>query len=255
MKNLFNKAIVVGVLAIAFFPFTSEAALSDSLVSYWAFEGNSTDSHGSNDGTDANISYNASFGKVGQGIDCNGTTSDIDLGSDASLNITSSMTLNAWIDLDDKNSYRRFIAKGSETGTVDTQYAMMYHQALNKWYVYTSDRTVTYSDAYSLAVNINEWHMVTMVFNGSNVIIYVDGANKVTGSAIAALNSSANNLSFCNDSAGANFANGQMDEVGLWNRALSDAEVSQLYNSGSGLTYADIAPATPAPVFRPQMFF
>lgn len=28
-----------------------------------------------------------------------------------------------------------------------------------------------------------------------------------------------------------------MDEVGVWSRALSSAEIAQLYNSGSGLSY------------------
>jgi hypothetical protein len=28
---------------------------------------------------------------------------------------------------------------------------------------------------------------------------------------------------------------GQIDAVGIWNRALSDAEVAELYNNGTGL--------------------
>jgi hypothetical protein len=31
--------------------------------------------------------------------------------------------------------------------------------------------------------------------------------------------------------------NGQLDEVGVWNRALSQADVTKLYNGGAGLTY------------------
>jgi hypothetical protein len=39
-----------------------------------------------------------------------------------------------------------------------------------------------------------------------------------------------------------NFNNGQfssanVDEVGVWNRVLTSAEVTQLYNSGAGLQY------------------
>jgi hypothetical protein len=34
-----------------------------------------------------------------------------------------------------------------------------------------------------------------------------------------------------------NTINGQIDEVGVWNRALTGSEVTDLYNAGSGLTY------------------
>ena len=34
-----------------------------------------------------------------------------------------------------------------------------------------------------------------------------------------------------------NFVNGKMDESGIWNRALTDAEIVALYNNGSGLPY------------------
>ena len=30
---------------------------------------------------------------------------------------------------------------------------------------------------------------------------------------------------------------GTIDELGIWNRALTDADVSKLYNNGNGLSY------------------
>lgn len=39
----------------------------------------------------------------------------------------------------------------------------------------------------------------------------------------------------------ANFWNGLIDELGIWKRLLSDAEITDLYNAGSGRDYAYIA--------------
>ena len=39
---------------------------------------------------------------------------------------------------------------------------------------------------------------------------------------------------------GDDFVQGMMDEVGVWNRALSPEEIALLYNSGSGLAYEDL---------------
>jgi hypothetical protein len=33
------------------------------------------------------------------------------------------------------------------------------------------------------------------------------------------------------------YADGQIDEVGIWSRALSSTEVTKLYNGGAGLQY------------------
>jgi hypothetical protein len=36
------------------------------------------------------------------------------------------------------------------------------------------------------------------------------------------------------------YTDGIIDEVGIWEKALTSGEVSELYNSGSGLAYDDI---------------
>jgi hypothetical protein len=41
-----------------------------------------------------------------------------------------------------------------------------------------------------------------------------------------------------------NAINGQIDAVGIWNRALSDAEVAELYNNGTGLELEGVAQPT-----------
>lgn len=50
--------------------------------------------------------------------------------------------------------------------------------------------------------------------------------------------------------AGGSYFNGLMDTPAMWGRTLSDAEISELYNSGNGASYTDIfggggVPATP----------
>ena len=62
-------------------------ALTDNLISYWKFEGNSNDSIGANNGTDTTVSYNSSYGKIGQGVNTNGTLSNgINFGNNSILN-------------------------------------------------------------------------------------------------------------------------------------------------------------------------
>jgi hypothetical protein len=39
------------------------------------------------------------------------------------------------------------------------------------------------------------------------------------------------------DNSNTQWSNGSLDEIGIWNRALTTGEISTLYNSGSGKGY------------------
>jgi hypothetical protein len=49
--------------------------------------------------------------------------------------------------------------------------------------------------------------------------------------------------------------NGSIDAVGIWNRALSDAEVAELYNNGAGLELEGSAAPTLVKMQAPVKFF
>lgn len=51
------------------------------------------------------------------------------------------------------------------------------------------------------------------------------------------------------------YIDGSMDAVGIWNRALSDAEVAELYNSGTGLELDGVAQPTLVKMQAPVKFF
>jgi hypothetical protein len=72
----------------------------------------------------------------------------------------------------------------------------------------------------------NEWHMFTGTYDGSTVKTYKDGA-LVNTVANVTLNPSFGQVRFSNNSNG---FEGSVDDARVYNRALSDAEVSALYN-------------------------
>ena len=84
------------------------------------------------------------------------------------------------------------------------------------------------------------WHHVVVTFTTSHAIMYVDGAvdtdfGAVTPPATGILTGTGIG-SYSPGITGWNF-DGTLDEIGLWNRALTPAEVTALYNSGAGLPF------------------
>ena len=114
---------------------------------------------------------------------------------------------------------------------------------------------VTTSNSY----NDGNWHNITAVKNLTSVNIYVD--NVLDGTATATLNyivNSTQNVTIGSKSDGSFNFIGDIDEVAIWNKAISANAVQEIYNAtinNTGFT-ADLfklANESQAPVFWNRM--
>ncbi len=100
-----------------------------------------------------------------------------------------------------------------------------------------------YTITYNSGMNMNAWNHFTLVFNGSSLILYHDGTavSSIPASGSITNSSVPFNVGYVPFS-GANFHfDGIIDDLGLWDKALSATEVSDLYNGcGYDLTKANL---------------
>jgi hypothetical protein len=82
---------------------------------------------------------------------------------------------------------------------------------------------------------VDAWNMFTIIFGAEDWRVYVNGALLGTGAHAATAFGAGNTLFQL--SAPPWTCDACLSLVGLWNRALSGAEVEQLYNGGDGLGY------------------
>ncbi len=228
-------------------------ALTTNIVSYYKMEGNSNDSVTTNNGTDTSISYNSSFGKILQGASLNGTTSFIGLPSGiySLFNGTSNWTINAWFNIQTQPT-------GGTEGTIynSTSNTAQNFQRWNAhFHAFDSDGsgTATKLKFYrangasvigtitgNTTLSTGTYYMGTVTYDGSNINLYLNGSLDATAVSSTGSASTGANGRFgkaINSSSSINYWNGYLDEIGFWSRALSGSEITQLYNSGSGLTY------------------
>jgi len=96
-------------------------------------------------------------------------------------------------------------------------------------------------DTYtSTLVSSDNWHYLTFVSNITHSKIYLDGnledtkinnngdTSNLEGSYIGRYSSGDQDI---------HYFDGEIDEVGIWDRALSNNEIQRLYNNGNGLSY------------------
>lgn len=212
-------------------------ALDTNLISYWKLDessGNASDSVGGNTLTNVGTAtYSA--GKINNGINLNGSSQYLDGGNVLNLT-TGAWTFAAWIKVTTTGSYE-FIGGRSESGFSNDWYMRVTNT--NKAEIQFRNGASSNQVIGNITVADGNWHHVVGLRNGTNVLLYVDGILDASGTD--------NNYNCTNsfdfhigaDSAGAlNFKfNGQIDEVAVWNRALSADEVLQIANSGRGNTY------------------
>ncbi len=107
----------------------------------------------------------------------------------------------------------------------------------------TTDALVHYGVTPASSLTATAWHHVVWVFDGSQptnatrLVCYVNGVAKVltfSGSAVpASLPAATTDLEFGRQTFG-RYLSGGIDDVGLWDRALSSGDVTALYNGGAG---------------------
>lgn len=216
-------------------------ALIDNIISYWKMQGDSTDEVTTNDGTDLNATYSTGNGKIDQGVGFAGT-GDINFTNNAGLKPTS-LTVNLWIktsDATDQSINENFNESG---GPVSGWRFWMSGTTLA--FDWGNDTGATLGTNYGRAavaitgLNDGTFRMITAVYDDSidTGTIYMDAVsrasyNTYTGGIVY----DASTAFQMADGALGKYV-GAQDEVGYWSRALSGAEITQLYNAGAGLQY------------------
>lgn len=223
-------------------------ALTDGLVAYYKLDGNSNDVFGNN-GTDTNITYSAANGKLIQGAGFNGASSSIVRNS---FNLSSSnvITISAWV----KYTSVSTMILLEHSPNYNTNNGFIFYCDAGKINAGMRDGvTVGYNvGANTSTSNDGNWHHVVVIFNrnltgASQTNMYLDGAvNYVSALSVTTTgNFTTQNLYIGARNASSLWFNSALDEISIWNRALSADEVKDLYLNGNGSQYP----------FRDKMFF
>lgn len=220
----------------------SVASLNTGLVHYYKFEGNSNDSVGGVNGVDTLVSYSLSYGKVGQGVRNNGSSSSIVFGNNTTFNFihqTLTFSINFWLRFATISTSAAIL--GSTTSFSEKGFYFAHSSSSFELINIPDGSGNPYATLYSILYKIianNSWHMVTITGDGTNVFVYIDGAIRFKGGLGNVIAGNATNaMALFKVSATGTSQLMDIDELGFWTRALNQSEIGQLFNSGAGITY------------------
>jgi hypothetical protein len=205
------------------------------LIGWWKLDenGGETAADSSTSGNNGRLlggpQWKPSGGKIGGTLQFDGVDDYVDCGNDAKLNINHEITIAAWVKTNDtgNSQFNPYVTKGDRT------YGLKQHEGNNLEFVIYSDTWYVAHLPVDRSFN-GTWHHLVGTFDGNQLKLYVDGALKVTtdcpGSRIA---DSAANLNIARNSDESDrFYEGAIDDVRIYNYALSEGVVEALYNEG-----------------------
>lgn len=229
---------------------------ANGLVGYWPFNGNANDESGNgNNGTvfGSTELTNDRFGQANSSYDFDleqkrwgQRNNEIYVPYSSQFN-SSNLTVSAWVYprsyFDPANSndkWSRFITRyqygySNPNGQV---WGLDFNHNQTRGFVLAQSSNTNQSNAtvYSNSpLALNSWHHIVMTFDGSNLKLYIDNnlvANTSTTIVMNNVGTSGFSLGVSNQANGWWYdTDAKIDDIGIWNRALTQQEITNLYNS------------------------
>jgi len=199
------------------------------LVAHYEFGGNAGDSAGTNHGIECG-SPTYGTGVFGQAIKLDGKDDYVNSLNRPSFNLTNKITVTAWIEVNkfDKK-YQAIVTKGDNSwrlarasGTDNIEFACN-GTATTRW---TGWGEVPWSVSGTTGVNDNKWHHIAGVFDGAGLYLYIDGVLEAAKGAGNSIDISNHDVCIgTNAQVPGREWNGLIDDVRIYNYALSQAEI------------------------------
>ncbi len=211
-----------------------------NLVASWSFDTNANDSTGGFNGTLTNGALIASPGRFGGGcLELDGVNDYVALGNPAGLQILGQITIAAWVKPDNAATLRNIVNKGHDNSTTPNGEITLrvnagaYHGgywAGSAGSVLASGPT---TGANSAVNDVGTWHHIASVYDGSFWRLYRDGVQIASAaSAVGAVTVPTVGWAIGARGTGTErWFDGQIDEVKIFSRGLTPAEIATLFNN------------------------
>ncbi|GIV98404.1 MAG: hypothetical protein KatS3mg057_3061 [Herpetosiphonaceae bacterium] len=215
----------------------NDLIINNGLVGYWKLDegagSNTADSSGyGNTGTLSSPSWTTVVPPAVSytnpaALDFDGSDDSVTIADESSFDLQGQITIAAWIKVDSFNkNWQAIITKGDS--------AWRLHRYNDRDTVAFGTSGLSNTDLESSSsINDGQWHHIAAVYDGSRKSIYIDGA---LDASVAASGSIATNdwpvlIGENAEMSGRHF-DGQIDDVRIYNRALSEEEIANLGSGG-----------------------
>ncbi len=210
--------------------------LTVGLAAYYPFSGTANDESGNgNHGTVQEAALGGDrFTQASRAYNFDGVNDQIVVAHSASVSPTNEVTTAAWIRPLAYEDNKHVVSKGSHVNYFSRSYSLQGPWADGKWRATLSTPTGEVVVASSASATLSQWSHVLMSYDGATVKLYVNGVLSSSQAATGLITQTSEPLLIGSHkfyAASDYWFNGGIDDVRIYNRAFSAAEVAQLHAS------------------------
>lgn len=160
-------------------------------------------------------------GKYGGALSFDGVNDWVTVNDTAALDLTTGMTLEAWVNPSAVSNWRTVLLKEQPGGLVYALYGVN-GASRPAGYVYIAGERET---AATTNLAVNAWTHLAVTYDGARLRIFVNGAQVAAKAQAGPIAASAGVLRIGGNNIWSEFFQGLIDEIRIYNRALAQAEI------------------------------
>ncbi len=215
---------------------------SAELVAYWTFDEGSGDIVYDSSGNDNNGTINGAewdAGKYGNALLFNAQDNYVEVPTSDSLEIDTIVSIAAWINwIDAGDGWQGILSKGTMDGPGENYSLFVNKDGRYFHFVLALDVGRVQQNSPNNSVVPNEWLHVCCTWDGSVTRIYINGEMAMEMAQVAKIIPSKLPLRIGHRDGSSHYWNGIIDEVRIYDHALTEAEILAAMEGGEGYPYA-----------------
>jgi hypothetical protein len=181
-----------------------------------------------NNGTISGATWSAQ-GRFGSALSFNGTSGWVTVPDSATLDLTTRFTIEAWVNPASVTGWRTVALKEASTRLAYGLYSVNGSSRPSGWaQVGNSDYFVN----GTAALAANTWTHLASTYDGTTLRMFVNGTQVATAAGPSSLAVSTGPLRIGGNAIWGEYFSGRIDEVRVYNRALTAAEIQADMNAG-----------------------
>ncbi|HTI70098.1 MAG TPA: LamG domain-containing protein, partial [Candidatus Limnocylindria bacterium] len=199
------------------------------LAAWWSGNGNTLDFAGAHPGTMANQAYFAP-GQAGLGFALTGANAYVYVPPSPAWNLgTNAFSIELWANFNATGD--RVLVASDAGGGSNNKWLFWTTGGKLQFHINDITGNVSNIGTGSFTPTLGQWYHLGLTRSGSNFVFYVNGAPLVTNSVDRVIPDAGAPLTI-GQAEGGYFFNGILDEVSIYNKALTGAEVQSVFQAG-----------------------
>lgn len=241
ISTIVLSIIVILISIIVFYSFLASAGLISGVVGYWSLNetsGDAIDTLSLNNGTVSADVIRGRQGYLNGSYVFNGINTSVNFLNASVFNFgADDFTISLWVNSSILSGGEQGIITKGFGGALGRRYGIFVRNATAVRFEMDDNTGIGETQVIASSTVLDgTWHHVVGVKDGDNARLYIDGVEDVNSPVSIAgqttLDDVNANLTIgVRGDAGDGFYNGSLDEIGLWNRALTPGEVLTLNNT------------------------